>query len=298
MSTKNFIVTSHGWSASNWTAHSLNLNNDVTCTHSARNVLANDVEIQSNQNLKQNINQLQTGYVSRQNRSLDELYDQIENLGETEAYGSVHVLRLRDLPVINLAFGEPNRNFKIANIVRHPVDLVWSGYGQFKDLFRYDINELYWTTGKVVKQALNFANFLGDKYKLNIGDYDVLGFLGACAVLESLKKDIDALDQLSFPKKLDFQGNFKMEAITNSKVEFNQFCDSLGLEKFVNEAYLNKVFETGLVNKHRHDSVKLMPAERYSQFTEWQKEAFLYFFEMHNIRESYESFGYSFDFLT
>jgi len=134
-------VTSHGWSASNWTAHALNINKSVICTHSARNIPALSVDLQSNANLKINISELQKGYKLRQSRSLDAIYDEIESYGEAYAYGSVHVLRARDLPIIFKNNGSPYRIFKVANLIRNPVDLVWSGYGQFRDLFRYDINE-------------------------------------------------------------------------------------------------------------------------------------------------------------
>ena len=292
-----FIVASHGWSASNWTAHSLNLNEDVLCVHSARAELAEDKKLQSNQNLKKHINQLQKGYFNRQQRSLDEIYNDIEKKGSAKNYGSVHVLRLRDIPIISEKFGLPQREFKLANVVRHPVDLVWSGYGQFKDLFRYDINELHWTSGKIVRQALKFANEIGNKYDLNIGDFEVLAFFGACAVLESLKLDLDAYKQLSKYAFIDYVGTFQMEKITSDKGFYHDFCLKLGLENSVNQAYINQVFNLGIINKHKHDNQKLAGEERFKKFSSWQKEVFLHFFDLHGLKSGYESFGYDFNFL-
>lgn len=290
-----FIVTCHGWSASNWTAHALNLNPDTTCTHSARNEVASDKELQSNKNLKQHINQLQKGYVSRQNRSLDELYNEIHTKGYTSHYGSVHVLRLRDLPIIHEKFNAPSRNFNLVNVVRNPINLVWSGYGQFRDLFLYDINELHWTSGKVVRQALEFANEMARKYDLNLGEIDTLSFFGACAVLESLRMDLDAKEKISDYSYLHFQGVVQMENITSKRDAFAGMATNLGLE--VTHEYLNNVFSTGVVNPHKKDKKKLTPQERYNEFLPWQKEVFNHFFAMHNLRDSYSGFGYELDFV-
>ena len=293
----NFIVTCHGWSASNWTAHSLNLHNTVLCTHSARNVPADDKDLQSNKNLKKHINQLQKGYALRQNRSLDDIYDEIESFGENKNYGSVHVIRLRDIPVIHKKYGSPNRPFKIANVVRHPVDLVWSGFGQFKDLFRYDINELYWTTGKVVRSGLEFVNELSRKYNFNAGDFEYLAFLGACAVLESLKFDLDAYQNIDQVEKLDYVGTYRMEDLTKDPEYFKGFFESLLPDENADPLYLQSVFNTGQINKHKHDNKKLTPEERYDTFEEWQKEAFHYFFDKFGLFDGYSSFGYELEFM-
>ena len=295
---KNFIVTSHGWSASNWTAHALNLNDNILCTHSARNELAGDKELQSNKNLKKHINDLQNGYVARQARSLDTIYDEIEAKGNTKSYGSVHVLRLRDLPIINEKCGASQRQFNVVNVVRHPVDLVWSGFGQFKDLFRYDINELHWTTGKVVRQALEFSNYIAEKYNLYMGDFENLAFIGACAILESLKFDLDAYSKLDQIKNINFCGTFQMEEITSDKEKYKLFLTQLDLQDYISENYLNEVFKTGIVNKHKHDSKKLTPEERYNQFLPWQKEVFNHFLNLHNLSEDYTNFGYDLKFMS
>lgn len=292
-----FIVTSHGWSASNWTAHALNLNEHVLCVHSARIEIANDIDLQSNANLKKNIDQLQSGYLNRQARSLDDLYEYIISKGTADVYGSVHVLRLRDLPVIFEKFGTPGEKYTLANVVRNPVDLVWSGYGQFRDLFRYDINELYWTTGKVVNQALEFANKIGRKYDLNLGDFENLAFFGACAVLESLRKDIDAYELLKKTNNIDFVGTFKMEELTSSRSYFQLFAEKLGLGRFVSPQYIDAVFNTGIVNKHKYDSKKLTSLQRFESFSDWQKEVFIHFFKLHNLTNSYSEFGYDLDFI-
>ncbi len=295
---QNFIFTSHGWSASNWLAYALNLHEDILCTHSARNILANKTDMNSNDSLKKNLKDLHEGYVSRQNRSLDETFVEIEKLGQARLYGSVHVFRLRDIPVIVEKYGSPDRTFQVQNLVRHPVSLVWSGYGQFKDLFRYDLNELYWTTGKVLREAKDFIYHLSHKYDLYPGDLENLSFIGACAVLGSLKLDLDGLDNMRGTPNVFFKGHVKMEDITKKPHVLAESIKILSGEGILaTPEYLEKVYTTGVVNQHKNDANKTNAEARYIKFSGWQKETFSYFFNKYNLQGAYEDMGYDFSFL-
>lgn len=287
----NFIITSHGWSASNWVAHALNLHKDITCTHSARNELANDINLQSNKNLKKHINDLHQGYLNRQSVPIQVSYEKIYSLSESMIYGSVHLYRLRDLPVIAKKFKEPDEKFNVMNLVRNPIDLVWSGYGQFKDLFRYDINELYWTTGKVLASGKEFVFDLADRYELNLGDFDILGFIGACAVLGSIRKDLDALEAINDIGFVNYIGAIKMEDITSRPEILRSIISTLSSSKIeVDEDYIKAVYSTGAINKHKHDDKKKSPKERYNSLTSWQKEVLNYYLEKFKIAEPYRQF--------
>ncbi|WP_342804680.1 hypothetical protein [Alteromonas sp. M12] len=294
-----FIVTSHGWSASNWLAHSFNLNSNIVCTHSARNVLANDTELHSNSNLVKNIHNFHRGYVGRQVLSLDTLYDDIQQLGSAKYYGSVHVLRLRDIPILLKKYGSPQKSFKVANFVRNPVDLVWSGYGQLQDLFTFDINELYWTLDKILNEGKDFSYSLIEKYQINIGEYKYLAFIGACAILSSIKKDCDVYEVVvGTNKNIDFIGTFTMESITQDREKFRQMLFLLtDNSDLATEDYLDKVFDEGVINRHKKDKKKMTSAERYMSFEPWQKETFDYFFGKFELRLPYESFGYDFSYM-
>ena len=294
----NFIFTSHGWSASNWLAYALNLHDDIICTHSARNILANRTDMNSNDNLKKQLRNLHKGYVSRQSRSLDTAYDAIESFGEAQLYGSVHVFRLRDLPVVYEKFGSFKRSYSVQNLVRHPVSLVWSGYGQFKDLFRYDLNELHWTTGKVLKSAKDFIYDLALRYDLYLGDFENLAFLGAAAVLGSLRLDLDSLTVVKKIPKIDFKGHVKMESATHCPEVLNSSIQALSTGRLSASAgYLEKVYSTGVVNQHKNDADKTDAEARYDKFSEWQKETFNYFFNKYNLQKEYKQMGYDFSFI-
>ncbi|MBU2878011.1 hypothetical protein [Aliiglaciecola lipolytica] len=296
---KHFIVTSHGWSASNWVAHSLNLNEKILCTHSARNALANDAQIHNRDNFIKNLSNFHEGYLNRQESSLDGFYQYIESLGNSDYYGSVHLLRLRDIPILYRKYGPPSRNFKIANLVRNPVDLVWSGYGQLQDLFLFDINELYWTLDKIISEGKNFTYSLIEKYQINIGEYKYLAFIGACAILSSIKKDCDAYELIDRNKtNIDFIGTFTMESITQERESFKQMLSKLTDNSALTSVdYLDKVFGEGEINRHKKDSKKITSRERYNSFEPWQKDTFNYFFKKFDLRSKYESFGYDFSYI-
>lgn len=290
---KYFIVASHGWSASNWLAHVLQLHPDITCTHSARNVLAADKYLQSDENLQRHLEQLHTGYLSRKSQALDSSYDEIEKMGYTRCMGSVHRYRLRDIPVIYDRFGSFQRTYRVMNLIRHPVTLVWSGYGQFQSLFRYDINELHWTLGKVLKTAQHFVFDFGRRHDLMLGDFEVLAFLGAAVVLGSLRLDLDALEHVKKLPNIDFRGHLQMEVVTRDPECLRKMIGELcGPELSVTTDYLQKVFTAGQINRHRRDKRQLSPVQRWNKFNGWQREVFRYFINYFEILDAYEDLGY------
>ncbi len=293
-----FIITSHGWSASNWLAYALNLHPEIVCSHSARNIPANERGMNSDESLRANLLALHKGYLSRSIDTVDAKYEQIEKMGNGKFYGSVHVLRMRDLPYLWERFGPNKKNYTVMNLVRHPVSLVWSGYGQFKSLFRYDLNELHWTLGKVLNEAREFIHKLALKYDFFPGDIENLAFIGASAVLGSLRKDLDAYDIVKNINAYNYLGAIKMEEVTNNPDVLSGIIAKLTNGRLsVDEIYLRKVFRTGVVNEHKSDKNKTDASARYQHFNEWQKEVFKYFFEKYQLKNAYESYGYDFSFI-
>ncbi len=296
---KRFIVTSHGWSASNWLAYALNLHPDIVCSHSARNLLADEKGMNSDENLKKHLAELHKGYLSRQERPLDTAYNEIIAMGPAEMHGSVHVYRLRDLPVVVERFGVPEQVFSVMNLVRHPISLVWSGYGQFKELFKYDLNELHWTSGKVLREGRTFLYQLAEKYSLNVGELENLAFIGASVVLGSLRLDLDALERIQQLPCFNFLGHIKMEEVTRKPERLSETIDLLSEDVInANGPYLKKVYDAGVINEHKQDKNKFDPEARYNQFSSWQRETFQYFFDKYNLQSAYEQIGYQFNFLS
>jgi hypothetical protein len=290
---KNFIVTSHGWSASNWLAFILNQNSHITTSHSAANLL--DEKLSNN--IKDKLKDFHDGYKNRQSRPIDESYDFIESHGNADFFGSVHLYRLRDLPVQYEKFKNPKRNFNVVNLIRNPIDLVWSGYGQFKDLFKTDINELHWTTGKILEDK-DFIYHLNDKYDLLIGDYENLAFIGAARVLGSLRLDLDAMDKIENIPFIKYLGEVKMEDVTSKPEILKGLVLKLTNNEIeVSKEYLNEIYKIGQINKHKQDNKKITSQERYESLKDWQQETLLYYLNKYNIIEAYKSFGYDLSFL-
>ncbi len=292
---KYVVVTSHGWSASNWLAHVMNTFSEVVCTHSARNELADDLELQSDKNLKMKLKQLHRGYVNRRLMTVDERYDEIEKMGEGQVLASVHVFRMRDLPMQLGKNVEWKRKYQVFNLIRHPMDMVWSGYGQFLDLFLYDINELWWTTKKVVELG-------GDKWIDWAAEYDFypgllenLAFLGACAVMSGLKQDLEAVKVVSESRQFDYRGEIKMEEVTKSKKALGELMEQV-LERRVADGEVERVMRLGKINEHKK-SGNMSTVKRYRGLKAWQKEALKYFLNKFGLVESYLKLGYNFDFL-
>jgi hypothetical protein len=272
------------------------MHSDVICTHSAMNVLS--TEIRNYDGLRDSVRKLHTGYVNRQQRPVDQSYDEIAGHGRAEAYGSVHLYRLRDLPILWERFGKPTRQFMVYNQIRHPLSLVWSGYGEFQTLFRFDINELHWTLGKLLDTSRDFVFDLARRYDLMLGDYEVLAFLCACRVLGSLRLDIDAEAVVRQLPGADFRGHVQMEQITSDPERFSAvFSGATGLPVAVDDAYVQEVFATKAINKHRQDTKRLTPRQRWETLKDWQEDAFCHFLERFDLLPFYTEQGYEFDFI-
>lgn len=296
-----FIITCHGWSASNWVAHSINLHSNITCSHSAMNVVTQNKNIYNNDNLKKLITTFHKGYTNRQKCSISQSYQEIinqNNQNETIYYGSVHLYRLRDLPVLFDKFGSTGRKYKVMNLIRHPIDLVWSGFGQFKDLFKFDINELHWTLGKILRESKDFIYHIGNKYKLNIGELDNLAFIGAACVLGSLQKDIQVEKEVKNIPDFDYLGSIEMEKITSDKFYFSEIVKKLTSNHIqISDEYIKSVFALGKINAHKKDKVRLTVAEKYKAMMPWQKEVLCFYLDKYEIVQKYKDFEYDFTFL-
>lgn len=301
MSEIKFIVTSHGWSASNWLAYSLNLHDHILCSHSALNALPTEKEMHEESKLKKNIRKFHKGYSTRVEASLTDNYNEILNHGRAKAYGSVHLYRMRDLPLQFDSYNGELGRFVVMNLVRNPIDLVWSGYGQFQQLFRFDLNELHWTLGKLLKTDKEFVFDIGEKYGIEIGLYENLAFFCACRVLESLEIDLKALNdqKLDACEYFDFQGFIQKEKMTTDPDYFKNVLNRIGLDDDeITDEYLTAVFSSGKINKHKVDKLEMTPKKRYEGLSDWQKEVFNHFFNKYEmIRTYYSEMNYDLSFV-
>lgn len=284
-----FIVCCHGWSSSNWLAYTINSIPLMVATHSSKNVVAKDIREHALVNLRKNVRKYHEGYEKRDSRTLNEMFAGIPVTSETLALGSVQVYRLRDLKILNFE----EHDVVITNYLRNPIDLVWSGYGQLQDLFIFDINELWFTTGKVLTHGKDFVYDLADRYKLNLGDYEVLAFLGACAIMIGLKSDFDVAREKSNELSQKNFCHFKMEDLTTNSIDLQKFIQHISRNEInLDETQAQRILNEGAINSHRHDSKPIRGADRYIAFTDWQKESFSYFMDKFDLKNEYEKIGY------
>jgi hypothetical protein len=294
-----FIVTSHGWSASNWVAYSLHLNPHITCAHSSAAIIADDPTRYDGDGLHKNLRDFRRGYIDRQTKPIDQLYDDLQQQLPAPLVGTVHTYRLRDLPVQESRFGSGDRPYRTVNLVRHPLDLVISGYGQFLKLFRIDLNEYAWTLRKIVEQGLEIAETICNRHGLLPGDYDVLCFFGACITLGSLRLDLDALEHIKENRKSrwGYKGTVRMEDVTRSPQAFADLVNLISdRPDLVDNQYLDCVFKGGPINVHKlsnHDNTE----RKWAALKDWQRDAFQAFMKRFLIQEPYQQLSYDFSFL-
>ncbi|KIN72035.1 hypothetical protein [Sulfitobacter guttiformis] len=146
------MITSHGVSASAWTAAALNLHPEIFCvhgTHLGEGDYEDDLNpekirrTQGVAGLLAKLRIVRTGAMARADAPLNDVFESVEARSTLNVCGMVHTYRLRDLHKIPPPNGGAIRVF---NLVRHPVDLVHSAQGLFKYLLQIDLHELQWTS--------------------------------------------------------------------------------------------------------------------------------------------------------
>ncbi len=173
------------------------------------------------------------------------------------------------------------------NLVRHPVNFVWSGQGQLRDMFAFDLYVLHGTLLLLMKKAESYIFALAEKYELNLCEPRVLGFLGACANLYNLASDV------AVPLTAH---TVQMEKVTTSPSTFRDVVKYLSEGALhADSELLEQVYQVGPLNAHQGRPART-PHETFAEFEAWQKEAFVYFLNATRLQPSYETYGYDFSF--
>ncbi|SDE45165.1 hypothetical protein PUH89_07735 [Rhodobacter capsulatus] len=304
-----FIVTSHGWSASHWLAHNLNRHPQIACLHSSAALPADQTEPYDVSDLlaRQDfarifamIAQFRAGYGARGTTRPADLYRPLEAQSDARLIGSVHTFRLRDLPEIGPALvpdlAPPDRRLRIVNLIRHPVNLVNSGAGQFELTFRLDLNELQWITRRIVETGLDSFERIAARHRIYPGDPEVLAFFGACATLKGLAADFAARDRLLDRGLTSYAGSIRQEDVTRDPAVFRDLLVRLG-EGAIDcpEAYLDQVFADPGRNVHNARPRPTDPAALFADWAPWQQEAFAFCLDAFGLRPLYQAEGYALD---
>ncbi len=278
-----FIVTCHGWSGSLWFAHAMNLHEKIICTHSAMNKLASMEAYDEEKTVK--VRKLARD--QREDISMLDLFLEIRNNGRADAYGCVHTLRLRDVPSMLTRNRIP---CQFMNLVRHPVNLVNSGFGQIDEMSSYDVFVMIDICDSL-RNEMDFFIELAELYELNLCDQQVKSFLCACYHMMHLAQDLNTSPDI----EMDF---IKMETLTQDRGYYTSIIDKLTRKSIeMDDDYLDRVFQSGEIHKHRKGQKKLTAVEQYKVWEPWQQHAFSFLIEKSGIEKQYRKLGYDFSFL-
>jgi hypothetical protein len=283
-----FIVTSHGWSGSFWLANALDTHPEITCAHSALNIHSRGGD-SSQEFLKKSMKTHGQAVLGREKRSIDELLDQVRSYCTDERsrfFGNVHTLRIRDLPALQEAFPVP-RQHVLMNLVRHPVSVVASGYGQLRSFLAWDIYTLFDVVG-CIQEQVDFAIDLAERYELNLRDIDVQAFLAACHHQKFLARDHQIAPDAP---------TILMERATTERDYFSEVvgCLTSGMIE-CDDKYLDQVFSIPALNRHVSEK-KPDPAAQYLAWNPWQREAYKYSLEKFRLADFYVKYNYDFSFV-
>lgn len=284
----NFLVTCHGWSGSSWLATALNKHKDILCTHSAANVLPDSGKGYSKEEEKIS-SEARSLKLNTQQMQLSDYFKHQEALGNAKLYGSVHTYRLRDIPKLVKNNTSNNLRFNVVNLVRHPVNLVASGQGQFTQMIEFDIFARVEVLNFFTKSS-NFYLYLREKYNLDLCNWDTVCFLAAAQHMFILSQEQALVKGVV---------NFKMEDLTTTPDLLKRLIKLISSDQItVNEEYLDDVYNLGKINIHKKGKKIYTCQEQFELWSDWQKEAFVYFFKESKIENSYKKIGYDFSFLS
>lgn len=297
-----FIVTSHGWSASHWLAYNLNRHPKITCLHSSAALIADVdepydprliLEQGDFRSIFNQIEELRQGYRDRKTRAPIDLYREAEKFHPADMVGSVHTFRLRDLPNLQGQLLPTERPLRIANLLRHPVNLVNSGFGQFSLSLRLDLNELMWVAKRIVDAGLPAFEGISARHGIYPGDIDPLCFLAACVTLRGLAEDFAARDTLVQDGAVNYLGTIRKEDVTRDPEVLATWIERLnGSPLPTAETYFQDVYADGKRNVHNHQDQQEDPREIFFQWSKWQQEVFSYCIDHYNLRPLYTAEGY------
>lgn len=291
-----FFVTSHGWSGSTWLANCLDALPDTTCSHLMldRHAAPGDSDAMlANAAIRE---QARQACIDRLSVPVTAVIRQIRSGVGARWAGNVGFYRLRDLPDLVGRFGPPEPAIRVANLIRDPVALVISGYHQFRKRFRFDLNELHWNLNKLLRSSHEFIRENATKHRVDPGDTDNLAFYSAANTLASLQLDAQADERMQELSGVEFVGHRRLEDLATSRDAVARLLRDLLPNQEVSTQDLQAVFGAGPVNAH-YEGHDAGASERFAQLAPWQQEAFVFYWQRHELRGFYERHGYSFDYL-
>lgn len=285
----NFIIASHGWSGSTWLANALNLHPHIGVAHNSLDLRANKTEYEPEYKKRS---------LKRFDKSISANYRTVSEIFTEPNIGTVHLYRLRDFYTIFEKYGKWTESYDLYNLIRHPIALVFSGYGKFQNLFRNDLPELHWNSGKLLEDTEAIYEITG-KSDILVGEIDNLAFICACKTLGSLLADLDALKSIDEIPNLNYKGVILIEEVTQEpevmRLLVNDITDR---SNAATDDFLGNVYALGIINERDRSIEKKLPVgDRYIKLANWQKEILDFYLDKYDILSAYEKYGYDLSFL-
>jgi hypothetical protein len=276
-----FIVTCAGMSGSKWLASSLNKHPAISCSHSAG--LHTIYERNYSDNEIIDILDIERAQFSGEILLSDIFTNILQN--ETRLSGNVHAFRLyrlkeaiqkdRDTPI-----------FKIANLVRHPLDVTLSRAAMFQQMCLNDKTVRTRVT-QSFEENKELYQELVKKYRLDIEDYSILSFLDAALGMKKLSDEIQNNPDVYHIKIED------LKDATNFQKLIIYLSDG-AIQTTTKEA--EKIVASPIINSH-NKSKKKKHQEKYTNLSPWKKEAIKIGFRECDIITQYKKLNYDFNFL-
>lgn len=280
-----FIVTSQGLAATRWLCHVLAAHGDVYVAHgrhSLESIVSEGAKVRDLEDCNSSYDSLTLGIqliTFYETQTLAEIFTAYKTtMPSAKAYGCVHSFSLRTLIEKASSLSENlTDNFKIVNLVRHPISYIESHIGLVKvaRLHRLPIHQHYSET--------MFQNALSRYPELHLFEVpntdDFIDFTVSCLSCVNQQQDFRYSSFSSIP----------MERITSNVEELTALCQYLtGLD--FSDVGLDKLIQRGSINSHRQNQAN-DPLEIYDSWETWKQDIVQILFNK-SLLDSFSQIGY------
>ena len=305
-----FLITSTGACATRWLGATLSRHPQIVCSSGVGelsftlNYEAKPPEVGNASEAELTAIYLKNHFVndSAESRTLDSLFDDLEQARPATYYGNVHhetVATLRNN--LHSHGSELRRSIRVANLIRHPIPRIAAKARiiQTQQAESQGMMEVYRMQFDArVGQYESIVAEIGDQ----IGDFEEnpIQKTFVNAVLDTL----DGLDDFRTPGLSEAIPHFCIERI---KTEPDQFLDLMtyitGGALAVDSTYLDWVFSDAHSNEKRFSIGPTgkrppeSPLEQWEAWEDWQRRVFQVAMIRASLRPDYEAHGYDFSFV-
>lgn len=281
-----FLVTSHGNTGTMWLAINLNNHQEIFCTHSYQYPIVPPIEKlnkeKRGENLLANVNK----YFWQ--LSIDEFFDQHEDVASSRIIGNVHGFVFNRLwTMLPDLSNERKRKLRILNMIRHPVTRINSCYHHWLE---GDDEKFPFLDIDIKNNCNHLHALLADKkYKVDM-TYENKAFIVAVLQSEHVARDVHDCHKEGI-------GNIVFEDMIKDVDYFK--CIFNGLTKMNLTEKDNHLFNIKNEKiKHKHNPLsELSAAQQYDAWEDWKKCLFNFVCGTSEMKKAYRPYDYDLSFV-